>query len=238
MKKLVAILLILSCLLVFASCGKEPVDDGKALETAETYIEVTGNAGAISIDENVAQTLLEIYPKESLGLSKDIYDYELKLSATRFSDNDACLVEAFQEGQETPEGTFIIYGQRCFVYDKKTEGYLLLTVDGAVETTSSHDTQAEVEPSDTKPAFVYDEDNNKKLQERFASYGKKKLGLEKEISEYILVASGTTTTVENGDKVFVIRVYEKSGEVTNFTVAFNQNGNYFFDYDINKYVKL
>ena len=43
MKKIIAILLILSCIAVFAACGKNEEDDGKTLETAETYVEITGN---------------------------------------------------------------------------------------------------------------------------------------------------------------------------------------------------
>lgn len=238
MKKFITILLALSCFGVFASCGKEPVDDGKALETAETYVEITGNSGSLSLDENVARTLLEIYSQDSLGLSKEIYEYELKLSATRFLDNDACLVEAFLEDAETPEGTFIILGQQCFVYNNKTGEYLLLTADGAVEFNSSKVTETKEQSSTTEPAFKYDEDNNKKLQEKFSSYSKKQLGIDKEITEYILVVPGTTTTAENGETVFVIRLYGKSGEVTNSTLAFNENGNYVFDYELNKYVEL
>ncbi len=237
MKKIIAILLILCCFAVIAACEKEPVDDGKALETAETYIEITGNAGSLSLDENVARTLLEVYPKESLGLSKDIYEYELRLSATRFLDSDACLVEAFLENSEAPEGTFIILGQQCFVYNMKTKKYLLLTVDGAVEFNSSV-TETKDQSSTTESAFQYDEDNNEKLQERFSSYSKKQLGLDKDISEYILVVPGTTTTAANGETVYVIRLYEKNGEAINHTVAFNENGNYVFDYEGNRYVKL
>ena len=75
MKKIIALLLIISCISIFASCGKnEYIDDGKALETAETVIEITGNAGSIDLDENAARTLLEVYDIESLGLSKDIYE--------------------------------------------------------------------------------------------------------------------------------------------------------------------
>lgn len=237
MKKLIAILLVLSCVLTFGACvKKEPVDDGKVLETAETYVEITGNAGSISLDENVARTLLEIYDKESLGLSKDIYDYELRLSATRFSDSDACLVEAFFEDEEKPEGTFIIWGQQCFVYNKKSQEYLLLTLDGPVKYTPSTNNQEQ--GSTTAPAFYYDIDNNQKLQERFSSYSKKTLGVDKELSEYVMVITGTTTTAENGEIVYIIRLYEKSGESTNSTLAFNENGNFKFDFGINKYVKI
>ena len=85
---------------------------------------------------------------------------------------------------------------------------------------------------------VYDAENNKKLQERFSAYDKTKLGIEKELSEYILVAPGTTTTAKNGETVYVIRLYNKNGEVTNYTLAFNENNNFIFDYNENKYVAL
>ncbi len=238
MKKIIAVLLILSCISVFAACEKKTVDDGKALETAETYVEITGNSGSLSLDENVARTLLEVYQKESLGLSKDIYSYELKLSATRFLDSDACLVEAFPEEAEVPEGTFIILGQQCFVYDNKTREYLLLTAEGAVEFNSSEISATKEQASDTESAFEYDEDNNKNLQEKFSSYNKKQLGLDKELTEYVMIVPGTTTTAENGETVFVIRIYEKNGQATNYTLAFNENGNYIFDYEKNKYIKL
>ncbi|MGN1317271.1 MAG: hypothetical protein ACI4VW_09480 [Acutalibacteraceae bacterium] len=236
MRKIIGIVLLLCCITVFAACGKDPADDGKSLETAESRVEVTGNAGTLTIDETTVRTLLEVFPKESLGLKEDLYEYDLKLSATRFSDSDACLAEAFAKDSDTAEGTFIILGQQCFVHDNDSQKYLLLTVDGAVEyEPSTSDSDA---ASTTAHAFAYDEENNSKLQEKFSSYGKKKLGLDKEISEYILVASGTTTTAENGETVYVIRLYEKDGEATNQTLAFNGNGNYVFDYEINRYVKL
>lgn len=242
MKKIIAILVILSCFVAFVSCGKQPSEqdiekiESEVLETAETYVEVTGSSGSISLDESVAKTLLSVYPKKIMGLSKDIEDYDLKLSATRFANTDACLVEAFLDGAEAPEGTFVILGQQCFVYNKKSQKYLLLTLEGAVEFSSTGDETKE--ESTTEPAFRYDKEGNSKLHEKFAPYSKETLGLEKELSKYILVASGTTTTAENGEMVFVIRLYEKNGETTNNTLAFNENGNYVFDYEINKYKKL
>ena len=239
MKKIIAILLILSCIAVFAACGKNEEDDGKALETAETYVEITGNAGSLSLDENVARTLLEVYDRELLGLSEDIYEYELKLSATRFMEKDACLVEAFLEGAEKPEGTFVILGQQCYVYNSKQQKYLLLTTNGGqVVENGSLDTTAASQPSSTKKSFEYDEGNNDKLHKRFDSYTKEQLGLEKEITEYILVVPGTTTTAEDGKTVFVVRLYEKGGKVINDTVSFNDDGNYMFDYEANVYKKI
>lgn len=239
MKKLIAILLIFTCVAVLSSCGKNQEDDGKALETAETYVQVTGNAGSLSLNEDVARALLEIYDKELLGLSEDFYEYELKLSATRFMEKDACLVEAFLEGAEKPEGTYIILGQQCFVYMPKTQEYFLLTPNGIEEyETEIESNKAQEGNSTTEPSFVYDEDNNTKLHEKFAAYGNEKLGIEKDLAEYVLVVTGTTTTAEDGETVYVIRIYETTGEATNNTLAFNENGNYVFDYEINKYVKL
>lgn len=235
MKKIIAILLILSCISVFAACNKEPVDDGNSLETAESRVEITGNAGSINLDENSARTLLEVYDKESLGLSEDIYDYELRLSNTRFSNSDACLVEAFLEKEEKPEGTFIILGQQCFVYNEKRKEYLLLTVDGPVE---YNDNKNDEQESTTAPSFVYDVENNKRLQEMFSSYSNKELGINKELSEYVLIVTGTTTTAENGETVYVVRLYKNDGETTNYTLAFNDNGCYKFDTEISNYVKL
>jgi len=237
MKKIIAILLILSCLAIFASCGKNEEDDGKALETAETFVEITGNSGSISLNENVARTLLEAYPKESLGLSKELYDYDLKLSATRFLDSDACLVEAFLGKAEKPEGTFVILGQQCFVYNAKQEKYLLLTSDGAKEIekqTESSTTEVVTFPT----VDEIEKQNNEKLQDLFKAYTKEELGLEKDITEYFLVVTGTTTTAEDGEMVFVVRLKDSNGEFVNQTVAMNDNGNYKFDYEISKYKKL
>ena len=238
MKKLIAIILILCFVTAFAACGKNEEDDGKALETAETYVEITGNAGSLSLDENAVISLLEIYDRESLGLSKEIYEYELKLSPTRFMEEDACLVEAFEENGETPEGTFIILGQQSFVYNQKRQEYLLLTADGPVKYNALSESESNADSSTTAPSFEYDEQNNQKLRERFSSYSKKQLLIDKELSEYVLVVAGITTTAEDGETVYIIRLYEKTGELTNYTVAFNENGNYAYDTEENKYVKL
>ena len=240
MKKLIMLLLILSCISIFASCGKneEPIDEEKVFETAETYVELSDNSGSLSLNENIAKSMLEIYPKENLGLSKEIYDYRLELSVTRFMDNDACLVEAFNEGEEKPEGTFVISGQDCFVYNPKTQKYLLLTADGVVEIKPVTTTEAEKGQTTTEQAFDYDTENNQKLQEKFSSYSKEKLGIEKDLSEYVLLVTGTTTTAENGEMVYVVRLYRKNGEATNYTLAFNENNDFVFDDDVNKYVEL
>lgn len=239
MKKIIAFLLILSCIVVLTSCGKNQEDDGKAMETAETYIGVTGNMGVIELDENVARTLLETYTKETLGLSKDIYEYELRISSTRLFDKDGCLVEAFLEGAEKPEGTFVILGQQCFVYNSKQKKYFLLTTEGQ-KAVSVDKENVSTTQSVTEIPFEQDveQKNNEKLHGLFDGYTKEQLGLDKEITGYFLVATGTTTTAEDGSLVFVVRLRDENGEFINHTVAFNDDGNYMFDYEINKYKKL
>ncbi len=240
MKKIIAILLIFSFVVAFAACGKNKYeeDDGKALETAETYIAVSGNSGSMALDEGLVRSMLEIFPRENLGLSKEISEYTLKLSVTRFMDKDACLVEAFYEKEESPEGTFVISGQDCFVYNPKTQKYMLLTADGVVEVNPVTTEKAEDNQTTNKQTFAYDAENNQKLQERFSSCSKENLGLEKDLTEYVLVAPGTTTTAQNGETVYVIRLYEKNGDVTNYTLAFNESNIYVFDYSANKYVEI
>lgn len=238
MKKIISILLVLSFIVVLASCGKNEEDDGKALETAETFVELTGNAGSISLNEDVARTLLEVYPKEDLGLSKELYDYDLKLSATRFSGSDACLVEAFSDKEEKPEGTFVILGQQCFVYNAKQKKYLLLTVDGPKEVETKAENSSTTEAETFPTVDEIEKKNNENLQGLFKDYSKEELGLEKEITEYFLVVTGTTTTAEDGELVYVVRLKDSNGEFINDTVAMNDNGNYMFDYEINKYKKL
>lgn len=237
MKKIVSALLIFCFILTLASCKDNQVDDGKALETANTVYNVTGNAGNITIDENVAKTLLGVFSPKTLGLVDAIDEYELKLSATRVFNKDACLVEAFGGDTEAPEGVFAICGQDCYVYDTKLDKYLLLTPKGAVEV-EGNATVTESPSESTTQGFVYDEENNKNLQARFADYSAESLGLSKAVSEYVLVTAGTTTTAADGKTVYVVRLYEKTGTATNLTLAFNADGNYVFDTETGKYQKL
>ena len=55
-------------------------------------------------------------------------------------------------------------------------------------------------------------ENNQNLQEKFSSYSKEELGIEKNLSEYVLVVAGTTTTAENGETVYIVRIYDKDGD--------------------------
>ena len=236
MKKTISIILAMFMLVALSSCkGNE--DYGKALETANTVFNVSGGAGSITIDENVARTLLGAYPQKVTGLKEAFDSYEFRLSATRIFNQDACMVEVFSAGQEVSEKTFAILGIKCYVYDSGLKKYLLMTSTGVVEVEEA-ESQAGASGESTTQGFVYNEDNNDKLQKRFSAYSEKSLGLEKSVEEYILVATGTTTTASDGSLVFVIRLYEKTGTATNVTLAFNESNNYRFDVEEGKYVKL
>ncbi len=237
MKKFAAILLIFCFILTLASCKDNQEDDGKALETANTVYNVTGSAGSITIDEDVARALLGVFTPDILGLANTIDEYELKLSATRLFNTDACMVEAFSGDAEKPEGIFAICGQDCYVYSSKHDKYLLLTLGGAVEVNENNVASQPVSESTTQ-GFSYDENNNKRLQESFGDYSAESLGLTKALSEYVLVVPGTTTTAADGKTVYVIRLYEKTGTATNLTLAFNADGKYVFDTEIGKYKKI
>ena len=237
MKKFIAVLLIFCFILTLASCKDKQEDDDKALETANTVYNVTGNAGSITIDEDVARTLLGVFEPETLGLANTIDEYELKLSATRIFNTDACMVEAFSGESEKPEGIFAICGQDCYVYSSKHDKYLLLTPGGAVEVKENEASNQPVSENTTQ-GFTYDVNNNNRLQEAFGDYSAEKLGLTKELSEYVLVVPGTTTTAADGKTVYVIRLYEKTGTATNLTLAFNADGNYVFDVEAGKYQKI
>lgn len=131
MKKFISLCLVSIILIAFCSCGRGEEDDGKALLTADSTINVTSNAGVISLNEDVAAMMLGIFSPEHLGLSDVIESYNLKLGATKVFGMDACLVEAYAEGSDSPEGIFAILGQNCYVF--KNNKYMLLTVDGPVE---------------------------------------------------------------------------------------------------------
>ncbi len=269
MKKIINLCLVAVVLVAFCSCGRGEEDDGKALLTADSTINVTSNAGVISLNEDVAAIMLGVFSPEHLGLSDVIQSYDLKLGATKVFGNDACLVEAYAEGSDSPEGIFAILAQDCYVF--KNNKYMLLTVDGPVEVTdsqvvtpspsesagdetdantSSAQTEATTEDvgqvvttqSQTNPqlpsGMQYNVENDKKLKEKFSSYSKEALGIEKDLSEYVLVATGNSTTALEGEKVYIVYLYEKDGTKTAFKLAITDDSAYKFNETNGKFEKL
>lgn len=232
MKRFISILLAGCCVLCLASCSDE-TDDANALETANTVYDVTGEGTKVSVDENTAKTLLGAFSPTTLGIVNPIDEYTLKLGVTRLMGEDACMVEAYSDGIEAPEGVFAIMGTDCYVYDSKLERYLLLTTNGRVEI---EETTTETQSEST--VFTYDKDNNTALQKRFSYYDVKELGLKNKLSEYVLVMAGTTAIASDGETVYVVSVYNKAGEKTDVRLAFNEGNDYVFNEKADKFEKI
>lgn len=232
MKKCFALCLALVILLCFASCdGKEYEDDGKALETADTYIAVENNGGSIDLNEDSAKTLLSIYTPEQLGLKKTIDNYSLVLSATKFDGETGCKIEAFAEKAETPEGVFMIVGNTHYVFNKVQNKYVPITTKTTVKPTNgttqaTEGTTALNIPDDPGISFQYHKENNHLMRERFSKYDYKALGLEKAVAEYVFVVTSTPATATDGETVYIVTVHEKNGDETGVKLAFSEKGEY------------
>lgn len=232
MKRFISVVLAACCVFCLASCS-DKADDGNALETANTVYDVTGEGSKVSVDENTAKTLLGAFSPTTLGIVNPIDEYTLKLGVTRLMGEDACMVEAYSDGSEAPEGVFAIMGTDCYVYDSKLERYLLLTTSGRVEIKeTTTDSQSE------SAVFAYDKDNNTALQKRFSSYDIKDLGLKNKLSEYVLVMAGTTAVASDNETVYVVFVYDKNGKQTDVRLAFNENNDYIFNKKADKFEKI
>lgn len=245
MKKYISLLLSLVFILSLGACtGSSEEDDGKALETADSYIDMQNNSGSIDLTEDVAKTLLGVYGSEKLGLQKDISEYTLKLSAAKYNDADGCKVEAFLEKSETPEGTFMIVGSTCYVYDKTQMKYIPLSNTPSKDNTS---TTAPVEtsgttalniPDDPEITFQYHKENNYLMRQRFSQYDIAKLGLSKAVSEYVFIVNGNSGYTVDGTKIYYVDVHEKNGDSIGVRLAFSENGEYAYDSDAYMYKKL
>lgn len=235
MKKLIPAILVFSLLFTVSSCKKDG-DDGKTLETANTVYNVSDGAGSVVLDENTVVTLLSAYPNSVLGLSKDLDSYTIRLSSFTLFEKSACRVEAFLGDSKTPEATYAVIGYECYVYDKKTDSYLLMTTTGTQEVEETADATGDGET--TTEGFVYNEGNNNALQKIFEGYTKEQLGLEKEITEYILVATGNRVTAGDGKVAYVARLYEKDGTDTGISFAYGDSAGYVYDTEKGSFQKL
>ena len=245
MKKYFALSLVLVMLICFASCnGKEYEDDGKALETADTYIAVENNNGSINFNEDTVKTLFGIYTPQQLGLKNTIDNYRLVLSATKFEGKAGCKIEAFAEKSETPEGVFMIIGNTHYVFNKGQNKYVpiatKITQKPAADTTAevTEGTTALNIPDDPEISFQYHKENNYLMRERFSKYDYKALGLTKELTEYVFIVTGTPATATDGEKVYTVTVHEKNGDETGVKLAFSEKGEYIRNAEKQAFEKL
>lgn len=245
MKKYISLLFSLVFILSLGACtGSNQEDDGKALETADSYIDVQNNSGSINLTEDVAKTLLGVYGSEKLGLQKDIREYTLKLSAAKYNDADGCKVEAFPEKSETPEGTFMIVGSTCYVYDKTQMKYVSLSVSDSKDTSSTAKpdetigTTALNIPDDPEITFQYHKENNYLMRQRFSKYDIAKLGLSKAVNEYVFIVNGNSGYAVDGIKIYYVDVHEKNGDSIGVRLGFSEDAEYTYDSEIGIYKKI
>lgn len=232
MKKFFALLLIITAIICFASCDKAKGNgDGNALETAQADIKVENKNGTIDLTEDSVKVLLGAYGSEKLGLQHDISEYTLQLSATEYNGVDGCKVEAFYDGEKTAEGTFMIADNICYVYDKTQMKYISLS-----KTTSKNDTTAS--SGDDGITFQYHKENNRLMQERFSKYSIEKLGLSKEVAEYVFVVNGYSGYSLDETKIYYVDVCEKNGDKVDVKLAFSEDAEFVYSTDKNGYLKL
>ncbi len=245
MKKYISLLLSLIFVISLGACdGLGQEDDGKALETADSYIDMQNNSGSIDLTEDVAKTLLGVYGSEKLGLQKDISEYTLKLSAAKYNDADGCKVEAFLEKSETAEGTFMIVGSTCYVYDKTQMKYIPLSntpSKGNTSTTASAETSGTTAlniPDDPEITFQYHKENNYLMRQRFSKYDIAKLGLSKSVNEYVFIVNGNSGYAVDGIKIYYVDVHEKNGDSIGVRLGFSEDDEYTYDSEIDLYKKI
>ncbi|MBR4286197.1 MAG: hypothetical protein IKT55_00670 [Clostridia bacterium] len=240
MKKYFALVLTLVMLLSLGACGeKKYVDDPHALETADTYYGVENNAGSITLTPDSAKVMLGVYSAKQLGLKKTIDQYDLVLSATTYEGKDGCKIEAFAKDEKTAEGTFLIIGTQCYVYNAKTEKYTALSSSATKPVADKTTSPANTIPDDPDIEFQYHKENNYLMQQRFSAYEYATLGLEKEIEQYVFVVNGNSGVAIDGVTVYYVDVYEKNGEKTDVRLGFSADGDdYIYNVEYKVYEKI
>ena len=245
MKKYISLFLALIFVLSLGACGSGQEDDGKALETADTYIDIQNNGGSIDLTEDTAKTLLGVYTPQQLGLQKEIYEYTLKLSATKYNDTEACKVEALDEDSNNVTATFMIVGSDCLVYDKKQAKYISLSNSGKTDKPSASvagDENIETTtiniPDDPEITFQYHKENNYLMQQRFSKYDIATLGLSKPIEEYVFIVNGKSGYALDGSFIYYVDVHEKNGDKAGVTLGFSEDAEFIYDSEVALYSKI
>lgn len=246
MKKYISLILALIFVLSLGACaGLGEEDDGKALETADTYIDMQNNGGSISLNEDTVKTLLGVYTTEQLGLKKAIEEYTLKLSPAKYNDMDGCKVEAFDEDEKNAVATFMIVGNTCYVYNKSQDKYIPLSVSSQsnkpTNSTTGEETQGTTAlniPDDPEITFQYHKENNYHMRQRFSKYSVETLGLSKAIEEYVFIVNGHSGYALDGTFIYYVDIYEKNGDQVGVTLGFSEDAEFIFDSEIGLYKKI
>ncbi len=246
MKKYISLILALIFVLSLGACaGLSQEDDGEALETADTYIDVQNNGGSIALTEDTAKILLGVYTPEQLGLEKTIEEYTLKLSAAKYNDADGCKVEAFDEDAKTAEATFMIVGNTCYVYDQKQAKYIPLSTSEQTNKTTASSKGEETQgttgpniPDDPEITFQYHKENNYLMRQRFSKYDIETLGLTKAVDEYVFIVNGRSGYSLEGTLIYCVDVHEKNGDKVGVNLAFSDDAEFTYDEKYHIYMKI
>ncbi len=196
MKKFILVILVLSVMCTLVACGEEDVVVPTTTQTTSVSTTVY-----VLYDESTVQSLLSYY---DTGLTESVYDYTFKITPTTYMEKDGVIAEAFLGDSKTAEGKFIIVNSMCFVYDKKQDKYLYLTVNGAVDITPS----TEDGSSNTTTTSV-DDQNTSVLASRYKKYDLSVVNLTKAITEYDFQVTGISATASNGVKVYKVYVLDE-----------------------------
>lgn len=244
MKKFFSIVLVLSFVIGLSACGgggsDETTGTTQLIEVEDTYVEIENNGGmSINFDVDTVKGLLGNFTSEQLRISGDIYEYTLVLSAEEYNGISGCRAEAIPAGGKKAEQVYFIDGYNCYVYDNALSKYVsVVSSPSGGNAVEGETTDVSVNtPADSGVDFQYHEGNNTNLQAKFSAYDLTAVGLEKELSEYILVVTARTATVSD-EKVSVIEVYEKDGTLTLYRLGVSASNYYYFDYSTDSYVLL
>lgn len=239
MKKYFALVLTLVMVLGLAACGnKELYDDPHALETADTFYAVGDNGVSVDITEDTAKIMLGVFTPAQLGLKNTIDKYDLVLSATAFEGKNGCKIEAFADGEKEAEGTFMIVGTQCFVFDSLAKKYVPLSADNTKTTVAGSTSPANTIPDDPEITFQYHKENNYLMQQRFSQYDYEALGLSKEVSEYVFIVNGNSGFALDGVKIYYVDVHEKNGDFTGVSLGFSEDAEYIYKDEYSIYAKI
>ncbi len=226
-KTLSVILAALVITAAFSGCSDDKKPEENVMETAQENISVSSANGIFSLDESTVKSLLGAYDKSVLGLSGELSEYTLKLSAEKISGSDGCKAEAYKKGSDTPEKTYGIIGSECYILDEDSGKYLLLTNEGAVEiVTQKLDENG------------FDIENSNAIAKLFKEVPKEKTGLPNDFSEYIFEATQETSTDKDGKTIYVIDVYEKDGKKSPVKLGFNEENRYVFNKETSTFEKV
>ena len=253
MKKYILILLALACVLALSACGGgEGGAFGKEEVSGEEVVQIEGSGLNVDMDADAAKVILGVYDAKTLGLAKDIYEYDLVISSTKFEGVVGVKIEAYDpEGKKDAPaaGVFMIADGQNYRFDAKQNKYVLI---GGTKTPSAQTTKkaepvtdengqvvetAAPVPDDPSITFQYHKGNNAALQERFAKYDISVLKLANRLTDYVFVVTERTAVSADGTIVNIVELYSKAGEEV-AKLGISETGDYYFDVEASLYVAL